>query len=136
MMQLITDRKEYDVNKKTSKGVYGSADLNRVESAVAQIIGLARQMDIRLDLETKTDWNSPGVFPAGFPTESQMDRYISNVRAIRDRFAIPVALPASMRRLTHSGANAIERVLTLAFQAADQTIPNTIFCGEIFAGEE
>ena len=135
-MQLITNRTESDVINQTSKGRYSYDDLNRVESAVAQVTGLARLMGISMSLATKTDWGSPGVFPDGFPTASQMDRYLSNVRTIRDRFGISVALPASMRRLTHTGANSIERVIEMAFQVADQTIPNFVFCGEIFAGEE
>lgn len=135
-MQLITDRTESDVINQAEKGRYNYDDLNRVESAVAQIADLAMQMDMPMNLPTKTNWGPPEVFPEGFPTESQMIRYLGNVRAIRDRFEISVALPASMRRLTHTGANAIERVLEQAFQVADQTIPNFIFCGEIFAGEE
>ena len=135
-MELITDRTESDVLNRTRKGYYEYTDLNRVENAVAELIPLGKQMDIRLSLVVKTDWGLPGVFPVNFPTGSEMARYLGNVRAVRDAFGIVSPLPASMRLLTHTGANNIERVLYLAYQKAAQTIPNTVFCGEIFAGEE
>ena len=135
-MELVTDRTDADVRSRSKKGVYGPEDLNRVETAVSELVAMARQLDKPLELVTKTDWAPPGQFPDGFPTRSEMDRYLSNVRRIRDAFGLRIALPSSMRRLTHQGANSIERVLEAAFLAADQTIPNFIFCGELFAGEE
>ena len=135
-MDFVTDRTEADVVNRNSKGIYGPDDLNRVESAVDELIALAPKLDIYLNLKTKTDWGMPGVFPAGFPTRSEMDRYLSNVRAVRDAFGLSASLPSTMRRLTYTGANNIERVLALAFQKAERIIKNNIYCGEIFAGEE
>ena len=135
-MELITDRTEEDVRLRNERGVYGFEDLNRVERAVKAVGEAAVRMDIPLDLEIKLDWGTPGVFPENFPTESQMDRYLGNVRAIRDSFGISAPLPQSMNRLTRTGANNIEKVLQKALQTADRTVRNFIYCGEVFAGEE
>lgn len=136
MMKLITDRTESDSLLKNTKGRYTYADLNRVEQAVEAIMDLAAQMDISLDLETKTNWGVSGVFPENFPTRSQMQRYLSNIYAVRNSFSIPVYLPVSMNRLSWKDANNIEKVLQAALKIADQTIPNFRYCGELFAGEE
>lgn len=135
-MELITDRTESDALLKNKKGTYGYTDLNRVEQACEAVMAVAEQLDIRLDLEIKTDWGAPSAFPVNFPTESQMNRYLGNVREIRNAFGISVQLPQTMNRLTWRSANNIEKVLEAAFLIADQTIPNFVFCGELFAGEE
>lgn len=135
-MELITDRTESDSLLRNERGIYGYTDLNRVEQAVETIVGLAAQLGKPLDLEVKTDWGEPGVFPVNFPTESQMTRYLGNVRTIREVFGISTQLPQTMRRLTWRSANNIEKVLQSALTIADQTIPNFIYCGEVFAGEE
>lgn len=135
-MTFITDRTESDSLLKNAKGVYHFYDLNRVEKAVAKIQDMALRMDIHLGLETKTDWGVPGAFPLNFPTESQMARYLSNVRAIRDTFGISTQLPQSMRRLDWKGANNIEKVLQEALTIVEGTVNNYRYCGELFAGEE
>lgn len=136
-MNLVTDRTESDVLQKNKKGTYGYTDLNRVEQAVSQIAEIAPQLGISLNLVgIKTDWGVPGVFPVNFPTESEMNRFIRNVQTIRRGFGITTPVPDTMRRLTFTGANNIEKVLESAFRIADQTVPNFIFCGEVFAGEE
>ena len=135
-MELITDRTESDVLLKNSKGVYGYTDLNRVERAVKAVAKLAEQLGKNLNLETKTDWGVPETFPVSFPTESEMTRYIGNIRAIRNAFNLSTQLPQTMRRLTWKNANNIELVLQSAFKIADQTTPNFQYCGELFAGEE
>lgn len=135
-MELVTDRTEADVLNRTPKGLYGPGDLNRVEVAVGELVELAGKMDIHLNLTIKTNWGEPGVFPSGFPTESEMARYLGNVRAVCTAFGVAATLPSTMRRLTHTGANRIECVLGEAFLISEQTIPNAVFCGEQFAGEE
>ena len=132
---LITDRTEADVLARNPKGFLSHDDLNRVEAAVAELAEEGKQLGIRLELVTRTDWGIPGAFPANFPTESEMARYLGNVQEIRDGFELTTPLPTSMRRLTHTGANNIEKVLALAYQRVERTVPNFVFCGEIFAGE-
>lgn len=133
---LITDRTEADVIARNPKAFLGPDTLNRVESTVAELAELGKQLDIRLDLATRTNWGVPGAFPDSFPTESEMARYLGNVRKIRDGFGLVAPLPVSMRRLTHMGANNIEKALALAYLRVERTVPNFIFCGDVFAGEE
>lgn len=134
-MNLITDRTEADVLARNAKGRYGFDDLNRVEAAVADLAEAGKQLGTRLELVAKTDWGIPEVFPVSFVTESEMARFLGNVRKIRDGFELTTPLPTSMRRLTHTGANNIEKALALAYQRIERTVPNFVFCGEIFAGE-
>lgn len=106
------------------KGGYNYSDLNRVESAVAET---AERLG--LHLETKTDWTLEDT-----PTQSDMDRYIGNIRKVRD--SCPYAgslpsIPSNMKKLTYNSANNIEQMLTTAYSISD-TIPR---CGELFCGE-
>lgn len=132
MVELVTDRTQGHVdslkklrsigwnnmtdNQKTeylgyaTKGAYNYTDLNRVESAVAE---LAPELGLRL--ETKTDW---GLWD--LPTQSEMERYLSNIMAIRN--ACPTTtvfppLPNSMNKLTYESANNIERVLEIVYES-------------------
>lgn len=93
-----------------TKGAYNYSDLNRVERAVAEISDLAG-----LNLITKTDWDMWDI-----PTASQMNRYLSNITAIRaliaDNDTVPVA-PASMNNLSYNEANNIELILSLAYES-------------------
>ena len=134
-MELIINRTESDVLARNAKGCYGYEDLNRVESAVAELVELGRQLGISLHLTVNTSWGQPGIFPAGFPTRTEMERYLDNVRQIRSGYGLSAPLPSSMRRLTHTGANNIEKALSAAYQRAERTIPNFLFSGEVFAGE-
>ena len=136
-MQLITDRTESDALLRNEKGVYGYGDLNRVESAVAEIAALFPDLDINAELEVKTDWGIPGMFSGcTWPVVSQMQRYLRNIETIKKLFSVSIWTPSSMNRLTWSGANNIERALEVAMQRARGTIQAFQYSGEIFAGEE
>lgn len=135
-MDLITDRTESDVLLRNEKGVYGYADLNRVEAAVAEIAALFSALDIDLHLEIKKDWGLPSVFStAQWPVASQMQRYLGNVSTIKSIFGVTGQLPSSMARLTWSGANNIEKVLEAAMARATGTIEAFHYSGEIYSGE-
>jgi hypothetical protein len=128
-----------------AKGAYNYTDLNRVESAVAEIAPL-----FLLSLTTKTDWGLWDI-----PTKADMDRYLNNVVAIRDACPGNVAfptLPFSMSGLTFEGANNIEKVLELVYEEMNKPpvepdepdvpdipdIPTTadyIRSGELYCGE-
>lgn len=91
-----------------SLGAYNYTDLNRVESNVAELAAM-----IGLSLTTKTDWGYEDA-----PTWSEMRRYLDNVVAIRDAVAAVEeypTLPVNMADLDYEGANAIERVLEIAY---------------------
>ena len=97
-----------------TKGAYNYTDLNRVETAVAELATM-----LGLTLTTKTDWGM-----VDEPSLSDMERYLGNVAAIRDAYpgdAEFPALPDSMDYLTYEGANNIEKVLEIVYRAV---LPN------------
>lgn len=136
-MDLVTDRAESDALLGNEKGVYGYDDLNRVESAVAEIAAVFPQLGISPGLVTKTDWGLPGDFNAdSWPVSSQMMRYLGNVARIQTIFPLSVRLPSSMNNLDWQGANNIEEVLQTAFERINAMTQSYRYSGEIFAGEE
>jgi hypothetical protein len=107
-----------------AKGAYNYNDLNRVETAVAELATV-----YRLSVVTKTDWT---VWDK--PTQSDMERYLGNVRKIRECCASAPnfpTLPNSMSNLNFVGANNIELTLRRAYEVAEASIQS----GEIYSGE-
>lgn len=136
-MELITNRTEADVLLENARGTYGYEDLNRVEAAVEQLCALVKQLDIHLDLTTKTDWELPGVFNvATWPTAEQMARYLDNVCALCDALDLKANLPETMAHLTFEGANKIENALLLVYNRVQGVLQTYQFSGEFYAGEE
>ena len=121
----LTDSQKAEYRGYAAKGAYNYTDLNRVETAVAELAET-----YGLTLTTKTDW---GVWDT--PTQSDMERYLSNVVAIRNAYTgdrVLPELPDSMIGLTYEGANNIERVLAIAYAPDDTVIRSgDIYCGEV-----
>lgn len=95
-----------------AKGAYNHTDFNRVETAVAEIAEI-----LGLALTTKTDWTVWDI-----PLQADMERYLSNVMVIRDAAPVGIELPMlpdSMGNLTYEGANSIEKVLELVYEAVN-----------------
>lgn len=135
-MNLITDRTKADVLLGNEKGRYGIADLNRVEGAVAELLVLAKPLDINIE-QVKTDWNLPGTFSATeWPTVGQMRRYLGNVSRLCRAVEVMANLPASMEDLNWEGANQIERALLAVEARINHIIEVFRYSGEFFAGEE
>ena len=108
-----------------AKGAYNYTDLNRVESAVAEIAEL-----LGLDLTTKTDWDVWDV-----PTQEDMARYLSNIETVKS--VCPSgrnlqSVPVRMTGLTFETANRIEELLLMVNRSA-VSIPRSgdIYCGEV-----
>lgn len=137
-IEMVTDRTEADVAALNSKGVYGIADLNRVESAVAELLELASSMGFNLTNTTKTDWaNYVGFSAKQWPAASNMTRYIKNVHDLCDKFLVRNAyLPRTMSGLTWRGANAIEESLQEVYDRIQNIISIYRYSGEIYSGEE
>ena len=128
-MDMITNR--------TEGAVYGYTDLNRVESAVAEIASIFPALGISVSLKTKTDWKLPEDFSAElWPVKPQMSRYLKNVEVIKNLFPNSVRLPSSMDFLTWTGANNIEKVLLIAIERIDGIQSTYKYSGELYAGEE
>lgn len=137
MVQMVTDRTESDVIQGNAKGIYGYTDLNRVESAVAELFEMANEMGFNFTSEVKTDWAVPGPFSlADWPTEGQMERYLNNVKSLASAFSVSQAkLPKAMSDLSFTGANAIEECIENVYTVIQNTIQNYKYCGELYAGE-
>lgn len=136
MIALITDRTAADVLNGTEKGVYGYADLNRVESAVEEIGKDFLELGLGSAPTVKTDWGTPGDFSdQTWPVESQMERYLGNIKAIADKFPSNVKLPRSMDSLTWDGANNIEKTLQIAAGRIAGIKQTWKYSGELFSGE-
>lgn len=89
-----------------TKGAYNYSDLNRVERAVAEISDIAV-----LGLVTKTNWTMWDI-----PTESDMKRFLDNIKALRSRYSSDISLPGSMANLTYETANNIEKIILAAYE--------------------
>ena len=138
-MKLITDRTESDALLGNERGTYSYTDLNRVETAVAGIAAEMSSMGYMVNIQTKTDWKPPGDFSdASWPVQSQMERYLRNIRTIRNCFSLEGkgVLPASMDKLTWKSANLIEMILENAENRIDAVKKAWKYSGEVFAGEE
>lgn len=107
------------------KGSYNFTDLNRVERAVEELAE-----EFGLTLSVKTDWAMWDV-----PTEADMERFLQNVRVIREHIGVSTSVPSapvSMKKLTYTAANSIESIL----MAVDSALSGVYRCGEIYCGEE
>ena len=89
-----------------TKGAYNYSDLNRVERAVAEISDIAK-----LSLVTKTDWTMWDI-----PRESDMIRFLDNIKFLRNRYSIEISLPDAMANLTYETANNIEKIVLAAYE--------------------
>ena len=136
-LEFITDRTEEDLLLGNAKGLYQAADLNRVEQDVKELVEMLPTLGTQLALTTKTDWAEPNAFSASeWPSASQMQRYLENVRALAAKLGVAESLPASMDGLTYTGANQIEQTLQAVYTVITATIQIYQFSGEFYAGEE
>lgn len=136
-MELITDRTEMDVISGTQKGVYSVTDLNRVENAVKEIGFMLSDLGFAVALKTKTDWSIINDFSINsWPVETQMQRYLSNIDAIKKTLSIQIQIPKTMDLLNWSSANNIERVLQTAYTRIEGIKNSYRYSGELIAGED
>ena len=154
LLNLITDRTQTDVSYVARlaakgwsgmtedersqwltglKGAYNATDLNRVGNAVTYVAGRLEEAGYAPDIDPKIDWTVSDI-----PTESQMETYLDNVRALRNAFTVPDSVPpvpADMEGLTYQEANDIERII-LAIDALITNIINAYFySNEVYSGE-
>lgn len=137
MISLITDRTEADVLQKNAKGVYGADDLNRVEAFIEDLSKDLAKIDVTYNFKTKTDWAAPELFSVSeWVVESEMKRFLNNVKTVKSALSISTKLPSSMNKLTWVYANNIEKILVQAQEKTRVTIEAFRYSGEIYAGEE
>lgn len=130
---LVTDRSAADVAAKNEKGTYNAADLNRVSEAVAYLRPIFTEFGYVVDDSELRTWAENEL-----PRASEMAAYLASVRDLDDHFVYAnnmVRLPVSMARLTHEGANNIEKFLAEIHAAFDRMAQAWYYSGEIYSGE-
>ena len=125
MNEMITNRPDGNT-------YYNFTDLNRVEAKTKELAEILTNKGYYVTVTTKTDWTI-----TDFPTVSDMNRYLSNVKKLATQFYAESGkyLPVSMRRLTYIGANEIEKCLVYIEGLIDEMTKyyrqcNTFHCGE------
>lgn len=126
MLELGRVRHEYVpytevLPTETTLGAYNYSDLNRVERAVKEIAEI-----LGVTVETKTNWTGWDI-----PENSEMVRYLGNIRRIQEICGETTRIPETMEDLTYSTANRIEEVLLRCRTIAEATLR----CGELICGE-
>ena len=127
MLESGSDRHEFvpytEVMTTTvTKGAYNYSDLNRVERTVKEI-----SEKLGLHLITNTDWAMWDI-----PRLADMERYLYNIRVIKNAIASTTSLPTNMVGLTYNDANNIEKIL---LEATNKIKESAVFCGDIMCGE-
>lgn len=125
-LSLVTDRVEGAKYNLTD-------DCNRVENAVLTLQTQLNDAGFNLNLSVRTDW-----MKTDNPSWSDMERYRSNVAAIRSVLAVfstTPAVPPSMDKLTFAGANAIEQIILDVETIIGLLEKTWFYSGEIYSGE-
>lgn len=125
---------EIDVTPSAAKGMYTHNDLNRVESAVAEIVERLVKLGHRdLKLEVKTDWSYTDDF-----WQADMVRYLKNVSELASRvvnYPTTPPVPEIRNKLDYIAANDIEKILVDVSDITLKNIDTRCYAGEIFLGE-
>lgn len=130
---LVTDRSAADVAAKNEKGTYNAADLNRVSEAVAYLRPIFAEFGYAVDDSELGTWAENEL-----PRASEMAAYLASVKDLDGHFRYStnmVRLPASMSRLTHEGANNIEKFLAEIHAAFERMAQAWCYSGEVYSGE-
>ena len=133
MLDLIFDRTAEDVEAGTEKGFYRYTDLNRVQAAAVYLRGrFAAAGYDTVPAVPLSGWSENDI-----PRRGRMDNYLRAVTVLHGLVPIPgsPALPASPDRLDWTGANALEKFLSMAEDSLDRMEAAAYFSGELFGGE-
>ena len=115
------------------KGAYKHTDLNRVESAVQELMTRFQSMGSTISLTVKTDWTR-----TGWPTKADMDRYFGNVEALRQETGVSLnapATPTTARKFDYQKANDLEKILLAVESWLDAKGNSWYYTGELKSGE-
>lgn len=115
------------------KGAYNYTDLNRVEDAVYYLATRLREYGYSANIGEVKTWTMNSV-----PTLADMNRYLENVRAIRNAFTTLTTTPYvtdSMKGFTFKEANDIEQILFDVNRLLENMISVWFFSSDIYSGE-
>ena len=120
-------RSLHDVLAKTKKGYCNVTDLNRIEQNCSELATL-----FGVEIEVK-EWSR-----TDFPTGSQMQRILSNIDALREKYYTLSSTPETPERPfnTWQKLNDAEKILFDMHKLYYDTLQSYVFTGEIYAGEK
>ena len=132
--KLIFNRTQRDLLLHTDRSYYNATDLNRVEAQTHYVETLLQVYSyFNSKLNCKQDWEM-----SDFPTESEMRRYLDNIKQLMDVYYLKTStprLPPDMDDLTIEEANAIEKILYDMQILIENMASQFHFSGELFSGE-
>jgi len=117
----------------TAADHYDYRDYNRVGAAVAYVAWLLNtDCGFNITVTAKHDWTA-----ADIPTQSDINRYLADVKTCRDAFAQLASTPETpeIMRYNVDTANAIEKILMDADDSIRRTKLTWFYSGEIYGGE-
>lgn len=129
---LITDRTLLDVTMRTKKGVYNAYDVNRVSTAAHRVRTVLAPLGYLTPEVSDYRWAVNEI-----PRAEEMAAHHASVigQDVINYAQNKVVLPLSLFRLTHEGANNIEKFLRLCGEAAERIPEAYIYSDEIHGGE-
>lgn len=130
---MVVDRTSEDVAKRTKKGVYNADDMNRVSAAVELLRPVFRDFGYSVGDAEIREWAENEL-----PRLSEAEEFLAAVRALDGRFRYAeemIALPETMRMLTHAGANNIEKFLSAMPEVFERMQTAWYYADEIICGE-
>lgn len=132
MLDLVTDRTLDDVVRRTKKGVYNASDINRVSAAAHRVRTVLAPLGYSTPEVSEYRWAVNEI-----PTAEEMAAHHASVigQDVINYSQNKIVLPQSLSRLTHEGANNIERFLLLCGEAAERIPEAYIYSDEIYGGE-
>jgi hypothetical protein len=130
MLEMGDERHEYTpyteaLPTAARKGAYNYCDLNRVERTTKELAEMASITALTF----KTDWKAWDI-----PKQADLARVLENIRRVQ-QVSVPdsvLALPRTMRKLTYTAANDIEKVL---LEIENSLVATEFRSGELYCGE-
>jgi hypothetical protein len=121
MMPSVTDR---------TGGYYTHADLNRVGHNLDYLAGLLNGYGYFVPVSPKTNWKQGDI-----PRLSDMETYLKDLNAIKNRFYGTTELPAAMSGINHQDANNIEKLLSEIEEYIKRMVEGFRFSGTFKSGQ-
>ena len=112
---------------------YDYRDYNRVGAAVAYVAGLLNSTyGFNVTVTAKHDWTAADIL-----TQSDIDRYLVDIKTCRDAFAQLASTPEAPTAMRYNAdtANRIERILIACDDALTRMAKSGFYSGEIGCGE-
>jgi hypothetical protein len=113
------------------KGCYRYTDLNRVEQAVVYLGNFIVDRGFNITLQSTKTWTK-----YDYPTQSDMKRYLANIKAIRDLNLVLKDTPLAPTNvnINYVDANAIEKILHDVEKVLIGIVDTYTYCGEMYCG--